>query len=159
MNKRVLGIKDMLHHKLVPGRAILVSTPWYQQKRINILNVYAPNDPNKNTLMWEKIHNAILNLPQPDIIMGDFNFIEDPLDRLPAHHDNPNTIDTWQALKSHLSLTDGRCASSPKSLGYTFAQSARQGGHQSRLDRIYVHEDMLPVTDQPIPSSKILLLV
>ena len=159
MNKRVLGIKDMLHHKLVPGRAILVSTPWYQQKRINILNVYTPNDPNENTLMWEKIHDAILNLPQPDIIMGDFNFIEDPLDRLPAHNDNPNTIDAWQALKSHLSLTNGWCASSPKSLGYTFAQSARQGGHQSRLDRIYVHEDMLPVTDQPIPSSKILLLV
>jgi len=158
-NKRILGIQDLSHHEIIPGRALLVSSPWYQQEKINILNIYAPNDPSKNVALWEEIHDKILNLPQPDIILGDFNFVKDPLDRLPAHFDNQNTVETWRALKSHLCLTDGWRSTFPKSLSYTFAQSAHQGGHQSRIDRIYVHEDMSPhckdwdISPSPIPTD------
>ena len=143
INKRLLGVKDIDQYELLPGRALLVSIPWNPQNRINILNIYAPNDPTSNAALWESIHEGIINLPQPDVILGDFNFVEDPLDRLPAHFDNPSIIDNWQSLKSHLSLTDGWRATFPGSLSYTFAQSARQGGHQSRIDRIYIQESML----------------
>ena len=108
-----------------------------------MLNIYAPNDPTCNATLWETIHDGIANLPQPDVILGNFNFVEDLLDRLPAHFDNPTTIENWQSLKSHLSLTDSWRATFPGSLSYTFAQSVRQGGHQSRIDRIYVQENML----------------
>ena len=143
INKRLLGAHDIDHYELLPGRALLVSIPWNSQNRINVLNIYAPNDPTRNATLWETIHDGIINLPQPDIILGDFNFVEDPLDRLPAHFDNPTTVDNWQSLKSHLSLTDGWRATFPSSLSYTFAQSAGQGGHQSRIDRIYIQESML----------------
>ena len=143
INKRLLGVNDIDPYELLPGRALLVSIPWNPQIRINILNVYAPNDPTSNAALWESIHDGIINLPQPDVILGDFNFVEDPLDRLPAHSDNPATVDNWQSLKSHLSLTDGWQATFPNSLSYTFAQSVRQGGHQSRIDRIYIQESML----------------
>ena len=143
INKRLLGVCDIDHYELLPGRALLASIPWNPQNRINILNIYAPNDPTSNAALWESIHNGIINLPQPDVILGDFNFVEDPLDRLPAHFDNPMIIDNWQSLKSHLSLMDGWRATFPSSLNYTFAQSARQGGHQSRIDHIYIQDSML----------------
>ena len=107
INKRLLGARDIDHYELCPGRALLISIPWHLQERINVLNIYTPNDPTSNAALWERIHDDIVNLPQPDVILGDFNFVEDPLDRLPAHFDNPSTIDNWQSLKSHLSLTDG----------------------------------------------------
>ena len=143
INKRLLGVRDIDHYELHPGRALLVSIPWHLQDRINILNVYAPNDPTCSAELWERIHEGIINLPQPDVILGDFNFVEDPLDRLPAHYDNAMTIDNWQSLKSHLHLTDGWRATFPGTLNYTFAQSARQGSHQSHIDRIYIQENML----------------
>ncbi|KAL4064828.1 Endonuclease/exonuclease/phosphatase [Scleroderma yunnanense] len=151
INKRILGIKDISHYDLAPGRALLVSTLWYQQERINILNIYAPNDPNENSTLWKKIHNGILNLPQPDIIL--------------AHCDNPNIIETWQSLKSHLSLTDGWQATFPTSLNHTFSQSAQHGGHQSRIDQVYVPQDKLPyckewtISPSPIPTDHQLISV
>jgi len=143
INKRLLGVRDIDHFELCPGRALLISVPWHLQERINVLNIYAPNDPSCNAALWERIHDDIANLPQPDVILGNFNFIEDPLDRLPAHCDSPSTIDNWQSLKSHLSLADGWQVTFPGSPGYTFAQSVGQGGHQSRINCIYVQEDML----------------
>ena len=71
-----------------------------------MLNIYSPNDPTCNATLWEMIHDSIANLPQPNVILGNFNFVEDPLDRLPAHFNNPTMIQNWQSLKSHLSLTD-----------------------------------------------------
>ena len=131
INKRLLGVRDIDHYELCPGRALLISIPWHLQERINVLNIYAPNDPTCNVAFWERIHNNIINLPQPDVILGDFNFVEDPLDRLPAHFDNPTTVVNWQSFKSHLSLTDGWHATFPGTLNYSFTQSMRQGGHQS----------------------------
>ncbi|KAG6328512.1 hypothetical protein ID866_10577 [Astraeus odoratus] len=85
-NKRLLGSKN---------------------EKINILGVYPPNDPTENKHFWETIHDSIINLLQPDVILGDFNFVEDPLDGLPAHFDSPNTTEAWCSLKFHLHLTNG----------------------------------------------------
>ena len=72
-----VGVQDIDHYELCPGRALLISIPWHLQERINVLNIYAPNDPICNAAFWERIHDNIINLPQPDVILGNFNFIED----------------------------------------------------------------------------------
>ena len=43
INKRLLGIRDIDHYGLLPGRALLASIPWNLQNRTNILNIYALN--------------------------------------------------------------------------------------------------------------------
>ncbi|KAI5992681.1 hypothetical protein EDD15DRAFT_2388189 [Pisolithus albus] len=109
LNKCLVKTLDVNTHEIIPGRAILISMPWYQQERLNVLNVYGPNDPSQNQNFWDEIHDKIMYLPQPDVLLGDFNIIKDSIDRLPAHTDNANG-----------------------------------GGRASRIDHIYVLEDMFP---------------
>ncbi|KAI5986638.1 Endonuclease/exonuclease/phosphatase [Pisolithus albus] len=143
-NTRLVKTRDIRTHELVPGRAILISMPWYQQEKLNILNVYAPNDPLNNQKLWEEIHDKITCLPQPDVLLGDFNIVEDAVDRLPAHADKFPAVNALRALKSHLNLQDGWRRANPSDIAFTYAQSTRQGGHSSRIDHIYVLEEMFP---------------
>lgn len=98
-----------------------------REEKLNILNVYAPNDPSENQRFWETIHDNIINLPQPDVLLGDFNIVEDSIDRIPAHPDHTNAVNALRALKSHLNLQDGWRQTNPSDLTFTYAQSARQG--------------------------------
>ena len=63
INKRLLGVRDIDQYEICPGRALLISIPWHLQNRINVLNIYAPNEPTSNANLWEKIHEDIANLP------------------------------------------------------------------------------------------------
>ncbi|KAI5985832.1 Endonuclease/exonuclease/phosphatase [Pisolithus albus] len=127
LNKCLVKTLDVNTHEIIPGRAILISMPWYQQERLNVLNVYGPNDPSQNQNFWDEIHDKIMYLPQPDVLLGDFNIIKDSIDRLPAHTDNANGVNALRSLRTHLNLQDGW-----------------QGGRASRIDHIYVLEDMFP---------------
>jgi len=62
------------------------------------------------------------------MILGDFNMVEDAIDRFPMHEDRRQTIEAFDDLK---------CA---------FHQSAT--GSQSRIDRIYVSHNMAPLTSE-----------
>jgi exonuclease III len=46
-----------------------------------IIVVYAPNTPNENKDFWM------------DIMLGDFNIVEDSIDRLACHPDNHNAVE------------------------------------------------------------------
>ncbi|KAI6139205.1 Endonuclease/exonuclease/phosphatase, partial [Pisolithus tinctorius] len=144
LNKRLVKTNDVNIHEIVPGRAILLLMPWYQQEWLNLLNMYAPNDPSENQSFWETIHDSLLNLPQPDVLLGDFNIMEDSIDRLPAHPDYANAINSLRALKSHLNLQDGWRQTNPSDIAFTYTQSARQGGRASRIDCIYTLESVIP---------------
>ncbi|KAG1745583.1 Endonuclease/exonuclease/phosphatase [Suillus occidentalis] len=128
INKMLLGTSGIKTHEIVPGRAILTIIPWLKDTPIRILAIYAPNDATTNQRFWELIQMKLRNLPKPDVMLGDFNAVEDSLDRLPAkdgwRHENPNT------------------------LSYTFSQSAYQGGSQSRIDRIYISTELLPYSKE-----------
>lgn len=77
-------------------------------------------------------------------MLGDFNLVEDALDRLPPKQDAQGPTLKLNELKSHLKMRDGWRTEHPDSLQYTFAQSVQQGGHQSRIDRIYIKDELLP---------------
>jgi hypothetical protein len=75
-------------------------------------------------------------MPNTDFILGDFNMVEEALDRLPHHRDAQNVSDAMSALKEKFDLCDGWQYTYPDFLNYSFLQ--KSPGSPSRIDRIYV---------------------
>ena len=72
-------------HILILGRAITLTTKWHQNKTITLTNIYIPNNHMEHSSFWEKIQTKLdhANL-QLDILMGDFNIVNNPIDRAPT---------------------------------------------------------------------------
>jgi hypothetical protein len=99
--------------------------------------IYAPNSPAENQAFWESLllRWTTCNLPKPDLFLGDFNLVEDAIDRLPCHSDHNGATQALQDVKSTLHLIDGWRRTNPTSKAYTYQQ--KETGSQSRIDRIY----------------------
>ncbi|KAF6760768.1 Endonuclease/exonuclease/phosphatase, partial [Ephemerocybe angulata] len=133
------------HEKWVlhPGRALMVRIPWKKAGGSKVvLAVYAPNAPDENAKFWanlkKKWTDAPSNspLPMPDIMLGDFNVVEDSADRLPTHTDSTPAVEALRDLKKFLRLIDGWRTENPDELAYTYTQVTPTPA-QSRIDRIY----------------------
>jgi exonuclease III len=144
MNKNLVNTSGVKVHELIPGRALLVIVPWRKDNTLKVLAIYAPNNPQNNQFFWDNVYSKLRGLPKPDIMLGDFNLVEDALDRLPPKQDAQGPTLKLNELKSHLKMRDGWRTEHPDSLQYTFAQSAHQGRRQSRIDRIYIKDELLP---------------
>ncbi|KAG1772989.1 hypothetical protein EV702DRAFT_1201280 [Suillus placidus] len=144
MNKNLVNTSGVKTHDLIPGRALLVIIPWRKDDSLRILAIYAPNDPQTNQYFWDHLHSKLRGLPKPNIMLGDFNLVEDALDRLPPKQDSQGTTLKLNELKTHLKLRDRWQSEHPDLLQFTFAQSAHQGSRQSRIDRIYIKDELLP---------------
>ncbi|KIJ59328.1 hypothetical protein HYDPIDRAFT_140820, partial [Hydnomerulius pinastri MD-312] len=143
INKHITNTSGIKLVELVPGRALLATIPWHREEHLNVLNVYAPNEPATNETFWTEVLDKLQGQPRPDVLLGDFNMIEDALDRLPPHMDARPAMDAMCKLKSEMHLVDGWRAENPDSTAFTFSQSRAQGGRQSRIDRIYIQQDAL----------------
>ena len=87
-------------------------------------------------------------------MLGDFNLVEDSLDRLPCHMDDPNAVAALGNLKANFDLVDGWRRTNPDKRAYTHqhAPNASQG----RIDRIYISNELLhPATEWQITNSPI----
>ena len=156
INKKILNADNVTCEEIIPGRAILATLTWHAGTQIKILNIYAPNDVRANENFWEKLNEKTASNPnlKPDIMLGDFNLVEDSLDRLPCHTDDANAVAALGELKSNLNLTDGWRNTHPDQREYTHqhAPNASQG----RIDRIYITHDLLrPAKDWKIDSPPI----
>ncbi|KIJ09914.1 hypothetical protein PAXINDRAFT_86789 [Paxillus involutus ATCC 200175] len=143
INKQLTNSKNIRTFDIIPGRALLARIPWHKESHLNILNVYAPNDSTSNETFWTELLSKVQGLPKPDIILGDFNLVEDALDRLPPHLDAHAATEALAQLRASLRLTDGWRVENPDSTAFTFSQSRAQGGRQSRIDHIYTNENVL----------------
>ncbi|EKM57928.1 uncharacterized protein PHACADRAFT_89185, partial [Phanerochaete carnosa HHB-10118-sp] len=132
-------------HILIPGRALLLSIPWQSDRTIHLLNVYASNDPSDNQCFWTQLSDIWeLNkplIPKANIMLNDFNLIEDELDRFPPHADHAKAVTELNALKTRLNLYDSWCATYPDTRDFSFYQGST--GSQSRIDRIYTSRNLL----------------
>ena len=140
INKDLSIYQGVVTHKLIPGRALLISIPWHSNLLLTILNVYAPNAPMENEKFWRDLSESLNSqlVPYPDILLGDFNMVEDAIDRLPSHSDNANTCNALSDLKRQLNVKDGWRNHSGNEKGYTYTQKPNM--IRSRLDRIYTTE-------------------
>lgn len=118
----------------------MLELEWHQQSKLNVLAVYAPNSPTESQSFWVDLRNYWENngLIKPDVMMGDFNVVEDSIDRLPGHPDNVTTVEALQNLRYFFELEDGCRIQNPSMQNFTFHQTSTDS--RSRIDRIYTTE-------------------
>jgi exonuclease III len=131
---------------LIPGRASVAKFKWGDHD-LSAVAIYAPNNPAEKIVFAQTLNETITraNLSNP-ILLGDWNFVEDALDRLPVNRDDANVINEFQFFFNTSHLVDGWREHNPDSLHYTFLRS--DGRARARIDRVYVKRDFLPYCTQ-----------
>lgn len=128
LNRDIMNAENATMQVIIPGRAAMLSINWHQDKRINVLNIYASNNLSDHKAFWDKIRTEwqCLNLATPDLMLGDFNLMEDPIDCAPARPDYEGAIDALRDLRNTLNIQDRWRLDHPHRRLYTFSSSAHQ---------------------------------
>ncbi|ETW82842.1 hypothetical protein HETIRDRAFT_426345 [Heterobasidion irregulare TC 32-1] len=135
LNREITNTQNIEMTTIVPGQALLITLMWHQTSKVTLLNIYAPNDYESHPLFWDTIRTQILNTnARPDIMLGDFNLVEDPIDRAPARPDSEEATTALRKLRSALNLQDEWQHTFPTTRQFTFRSHTET---MSRLDRIY----------------------
>ncbi|KAF6765709.1 Endonuclease/exonuclease/phosphatase [Ephemerocybe angulata] len=137
---------------LVPGRAILVTLEWGNKTKLRILAVYAPSgndEANKN--FWEVLEKRLKkDKIKIDVLLGDLNMVDSGLDRLPARADSAAVVDSFLSMTLSQHMHDGWRLANPTKLDYSYRSSPRADGStsHSRIDRIYIKEELVDQSDE-----------
>ena len=147
VNKDLVNTEGAKATEIIPGRAILLELPWHQTLTLRILNVYAPNSPQGNAKFWEEIAEIWDRgeLPKPDICLGDFNMVEDPMDRMPHRRDDINQEEALASLMERFRLKDGWRETHPAEIDFSFPVFQRDS--RSRIDRIYATRKLIRLAE------------
>ncbi len=145
LNSRYVNTAEASAEEIIPGRAIQVSLSCLGGNRRNILCIYAPTSAGitERSRFFEEIrtfYEARPSLPKPHLVAGDFNNIEDSIDRLPINESPDRSVIALDELKISLGLmvADGWRATYPTTREYSFHRGSGREATFSRLDRIYV---------------------
>ena len=158
LNKTTINTDEVTATTVVPGRALSLSIPWQGDSRVNVLTVYAPNSPAEAREFWKAIDNKVNTnrTLKPDVLLGDFNIVEDAIDRIPSKTDDPQAVERLREFRVKHNLIDRWRKANQEEKGYTWI---RDDGTQSRIDRIYVREDYFidctgwQIEPAPIPTD------
>ena len=112
---------------------------WQGAEPLHILAEYAPNSPKENADFWKQLHTLWTRrkLPKISVLLGDFNMVEESVDRLPPHPGNLGCTQMLRNFCRHFQLIDGWCMTNPDKLAFTFLQP--QTAIRLRIDCIYVN--------------------
>ncbi|KAF6745427.1 Endonuclease/exonuclease/phosphatase [Ephemerocybe angulata] len=165
INRQIIKCRrnEVTSEVLQAGRALQISIPWKNgTSRLEILGVYAPNSVTENRDFWTHLKTKYtaprrapaLPIPRPKFVLGDFNLVEDGLDRhtTSTSDDHKPALETLLELKRTLQLVDGWRKENPDLKAYTWSQKlANTEGitantPRSRIDRIYVQKDLFRST-------------
>ncbi|KZV97012.1 DNase I-like protein [Exidia glandulosa HHB12029] len=145
MNKKHTNTHEVETRELIPGRAIMATFNWHRDDELTVLAIYAPNGARENAQIWAdiktKIRDARGQIPKPDIFLGDMNFVEDNIDRLPVALHGIDAPDSFDELKHYLALKDGWRETNPGTTDFTWRDASRTS--MSRIDRIYLTDGLL----------------
>ncbi|TBU26613.1 Endonuclease/exonuclease/phosphatase [Dichomitus squalens] len=147
VNKKLVNADGAQMTEVVKGRAVQLSLRCMGEDRIHVLCIYAPTSDGveerrrffREVQTFYEEHSAV---PRPDVMAGDFNNVEDSIDRLPISDTPDMSVDDLDNLKISLGLmlVDGWRGTYPTTRGYTFHRGQKDTAVLSRLDRIYVRE-------------------
>jgi exonuclease III len=143
LNRDITNSENVKCVNIMPGRAMLVTIPWHASEVLNILAIYAPNEASENRDFWRELKRGRDNneFPRANVMLGDFNVVEDSLDRLPSHGDRAQSVNALRELKHSLGLIDGWRSLNRDTKAYTF--TSESNGAHSRIDRIYATPDIV----------------
>ncbi|KAH9855561.1 Endonuclease/exonuclease/phosphatase [Lenzites betulinus] len=143
LNKSQVNTEGASMTEVVPGRAMQVTVITRGEEPLHTLCIYAPTSDGvdeRREFFREvrRFYEARPALPCPHLMAGDFNNVEDSLDRLPVSDPDPST-EELDELKVSLGLmmSDGWRSTHPTARGYTFHRGTGEAAVCSRLDRIY----------------------
>ena len=102
----------------------------------HILGVYAPNADTDSVEFFNQLSETD-GLLRADIVLGDFNKVEESVDRCPPRTEEPRVLRALRAIKEPRNLLDGWRDTYPDSHRYTFTSSNHLAS-TSRIDRIYI---------------------
>ncbi|KAI0303267.1 Endonuclease/exonuclease/phosphatase, partial [Russula brevipes] len=139
IDKNKIDPEEITTRALIPGRALWLKLKWLDSSVLTMINVYAPTEKTNHPLFWEKIERERrrLQLPRPDFVLGDFNVIEDAIDRAPAHLDNTNAVEALRNLRMNWGIQDAWRRASPNEREFTYRATVNGTNIKSRIDRIY----------------------
>ncbi|KAH9922127.1 uncharacterized protein B0H18DRAFT_1121139 [Fomitopsis serialis] len=102
-----------------------------------------PNSMTENAAFWSRLLSMAEKgrFKAPDIMTGDFNLVEESIDRLPAKEDYASAVEALRDLIRHFDLYDGWRLSEPNKKDYSYPQ--RGSVTRSRIDRIYASEPLV----------------
>ncbi|KAI0667421.1 Endonuclease/exonuclease/phosphatase, partial [Trametes maxima] len=144
INRRVLKDAVVRFGVVVPGRAATLQIQWSETRTLKVMNVYGPNVQSDGEAFWVELNRS--RLGRIDLMVGDFNVVEEATDRLPAREDASRNVNALDTLKKKLRVRDGWRTANPQKRAFTYFQAAT--GSQSRIDRIYIREEMLNDADE-----------
>ncbi|KAI0750102.1 Endonuclease/exonuclease/phosphatase, partial [Daedaleopsis nitida] len=147
VNRRMLKTADVTDTVIVAGRALQLSVPWHGRCPLNVLCVYAPTSDGESARReffeeTQRFYEQNPRTARPNVMAGDFNNIEDGIDRIPAKLASDRSVEAMDSLKISMGLmaVDGWRATYPDSKAYTFQRGSGSSATLSRLDRIYVDQ-------------------
>ena len=143
LNREIVDVANVKVKIITPGRAIIITTKWHAENDITIMNVYAPNSPTENEIFWKKLEEEYTRgkFRKPDLLAGDFNIVEEAIDRIPAKDSQGAPLAALKAFLRRIDVYDGWRLSNPSDRVYSFPQ--RGGAQRSRLDRIYATDQII----------------
>ncbi|EPQ51943.1 DNase I-like protein, partial [Gloeophyllum trabeum ATCC 11539] len=143
LNREITNTADITFTEIIPGRAALLTTKWHKSEQFSILNIYAPNDYAQHAPFWSTIQSYWTDnsLPQPTFMMGDFNIVEDQIDRSPPHADPPQATNALRETRLTLNLVDAWRIDHANERTFTYHSHQ---GRLSRIDRVYTQRQHLP---------------
>ena len=141
INKDLLKNKKWKHTILIPGRASRLEIDWTEDNGLDLIVIYAPNETNEKIQYFKTLEKEIDKIKDwsSPILLGDFNFVEDAIDRLPHREDDKRILDAFNHLKTKMKWIDGWRTMRPPEKEYTFLQEGTSS--MSRIDRIYMQEE------------------
>ena len=131
---------------LLPGRLLNLRIKG-NSKTFNISVVYGYTSSNASQQKMKLVTDILAKHHKTNdnnIILGDFNFVENDLDRTNQNRSGKNQCDnvlarTWCDFTERLSLSDPFRARNPMRRAYSYIHTMAKS--KSRLDRLYVNDE------------------
>ena len=144
INKELANKMTWRHRNLIEGRASRLTIEVEEERGLDIILIYAPNGENEKKIFFEELHRTLEQEPKITnaIIMGDFNSVENELDRFPHRKDKEKVIEKWIETKKKFRLVDGWRQHNGSKKEYTYFQDNTHS--MSRIDRIYLDNEIYP---------------
>jgi ribonuclease HI/exonuclease III len=135
LHKELINNKGYTQTEIIPGRAAMLTLEWNDSMTLRILNIYAPAEQRNQPTFWQSVtdHWTSRTTPKPDFMMGDFNVVEDGIDRFPVRIDSAAATEALDGAKRALSVNDVWRSQHKDRIEYTYYHAR----NRSRLDRIY----------------------
>lgn len=130
--------QDFTNTVLIPGRAQSLTFKWRNNETMTLVNIYAPNQESEAASFFKTLTRKLRGTNP--IIMGDFNHVENEIDRQPQREPNPTIREAMTELRTSLGLVDGWRYDNPGTHAYTWTSlmPTLDVLPRSRLDRILV---------------------